>query len=134
MPPALELPLQLLLLLLCLRELGLLLALFALLRKETNKCNLVIRFLLRRIERTYLLMSTPSEFNILFVLEEFPSHALDCGVPPSCARTNEVGEVFLGDFEQVVRISVPVIDNVVVNKISQGFSLLTAPATRGSVG
>jgi hypothetical protein len=39
MPPALELPLQLLLLLLCLRELGLLLALFALLRKETNKCE-----------------------------------------------------------------------------------------------
>ena len=38
MPPALELLLQLLLLLLRLRELGLLLALFALLRKETNKC------------------------------------------------------------------------------------------------
>ena len=134
MPPALELPLQLLLLLLRLRELGLLLALFALLRKETNKCDLVIKFLLRRNEHTYLLTSSPSEFNILFVLEEFPSHALDCGVPPSCARTNEVGEVFLSDFEQVVRISVPVIDNVVVNKISQGVFLLNTPATRGSVG
>jgi hypothetical protein len=54
----------------------------------------------------------------LFVLEEFPSHALDCSVPPSCARTNEVGEVFLGGFEQVVRISVPVINDIVANKIS----------------
>lgn len=96
--------------------------------------NLGIKFPLQRIEHTYLLTSSPSEFNILFVLEEFPSHALDCGVPPSCARTNEVGEVFLGDFEQVVRISVPVIDNVVVNRISQGVFLLNTPATRGSVG
>ena len=96
--------------------------------------RLVIKFLLRRIEHTYLLTSSPSEFNILFVLDEFPSHALDCGVPPSCARTNEVGEVFLSDLEQVVRISVPVIDDVVVNKISQGVFLLNTPATRGSVG
>ena len=96
--------------------------------------RLVIKFLLRRIEHTYLLTSSPSEFNILFVLDELPSHALDCGVPPSCARTNEVGEVFLSDLEQVVRISVPVIDDVVVNKISQGIFLLNTPATRGSVG
>ena len=96
--------------------------------------RLVIKFLLRRIEHTYLLTSSPSEFHILFVLDEFPSHALDCGVPPSCARTNEVGEVFLSDLEQVVRISVPVIDDVVVNKISQGIFLLNTPATRGSVG
>ena len=80
--------------------------------------NLGIKFPLQRIEHTCLLTSSPSEFNILFVLEEFPSHVLDCGVRPSCARTNEIEEVFLGDFELVVRISVPVIDDIVANKIS----------------
>ncbi len=104
-------------------------------RKETNiNAKLVINSRYEEIEHTYLLTSSPSEINILFVLEEFPSHALDCGVPPSCARTNEVGEVFLSDLEQVVRILVPVIDDVVVNKISQGVFLLNTPATRGSVG
>ena len=88
-------------------------------RKETNNnAKFSNQFLLRRIEHMYLLTSSPSEINFLFVLEEFPSHALDCGVPPSCARTNEVGEMFLGDLEQVVRISVPVIDDIVLNKIS----------------
>jgi len=116
--PTLELPLQLLLLLLCLRK-GLLLALFALgERKQKTMRNLVIKFPLRRIEHTYLLTSSPSEFNFLFVLEEFSSHVLGCGVPPSCARTNEVGDVFLGDLEHVVRILVPEIDNIVANKIS----------------
>ena len=84
----------------------------------------------KRIEHTYLLLSSPSETNTLFVLEEFPSHALDCGVPPSCARTNEVGEVFLSDLEQVVRISVPVIDDVVVNKISSSCLTLQLPEGR----
>ena len=81
--PALELPLQLLLLLLRLRELGLLLVLFALgERKQITMQNLVINSRYEEIEHTYLLTSSPSEINILFVLEEFPSHALDCGVPP----------------------------------------------------
>jgi len=61
-------------------------------RKQITMQNLVIKFPLRRIEHTYLLTPSPSEFNILFILEEFPSHALDCGVASSCARTNEVGE------------------------------------------
>jgi len=33
--------------------------------------NLVINFPLQRIEHTYLLTSSPYEFEILFVLEEF---------------------------------------------------------------
>ena len=98
--------------------------------------NLVIKFPLQRIEHTYLLTSSPSEFNILFVLEEFPSHALDCGVPPSCARTNEVGEVFLGDLEQVIRIAVPVVNDVAPNEFCSSVSccLLQAPEGRLALG
>ena len=54
----------------------------------------------------------------MFVLEEFASHALDCGGPPFCARTNVVRGVFLvlGDEEQVIRNVVHVVENVVANK------------------
>ena len=86
-------------------------------RKETNNnAKFSNQFSLRRIEHTYLLTLSPSEFNILFVLEEFPSHALDCGVSPSCTRSNVVREVFLGDLEQVIRIAVPVVNNVAPNE------------------
>ncbi len=71
----------------------------------------------KRIEHTYLLLSSPSETNTLFVLEEFSSHALDCGVPPLYARSNVGGEVFLGDLEQVIRIAVPEVDDVVPNEV-----------------
>jgi hypothetical protein len=89
-------------------------------RKETNNnAKFSNQFSLRRIEHTYLLTSSPSEINILFVLEEFPSHVLDCGVPPLCARSNVGGEVFLGDLEQVIRIAVPEVevDDVVPNEV-----------------
>ena len=79
--------------------------------------NLVINSRYEEIEHTYLLTLSPSEINILFVLEEFPSHALDCGVPPLCARSNEVGEVFLGDLEQVIRIAVLEVDDIVSNEV-----------------
>ena len=65
---------------------------------------------------TIILMPSPSELKILFILEEFPSHALDCGVPPSCARSNVGGDVFLGDLEQVIRFAVPAVDNIVPNE------------------
>ena len=117
--PALEFDLLLLLLRL-LRKLGLL-AVLALEKGETHRTimrKLVIKFPCYKSTpyTIIILTSSPSEFNILFVLEEFPSHALDCGVPPSCARSNVGGEVFLGDLEQVIRIAVPVVDNIVPNE------------------
>ena len=116
--PALEFDLLLLLLRL-LRKLGLL-AVLALEKGETHRTimrKLVIEFpCYKSTPYTIILTSSPSELKILFVLEEFPSHALDCGVPPSCARSNVGGEVFLGDLEQVIRIAVPVVDDVVPNE------------------
>ena len=65
-----------------------------------------------------LLTSSSSDKQILFVTSELVLHALDCRVPSGRARSNEFGEVLLGDSKQVLPCPVPVVDGIGTKKVS----------------
>ncbi len=69
---------------------------------------------------------------VLFVSNELASHALDCGVFPSFTCCDECRKVLLSDFEEIVTVSVAVINLVAAKEVAQFLVLLWAPVTRAA--
>ncbi len=67
---------------------------------------------------TTRLLTSSSNKQILFVMSELVLHALDCRVPSVRARSNEVGEVLLGDSKHVLPCPVHVVDGIGTKKVS----------------